>query len=346
MPAPRRRHDRRRPGRRAHQALPRAPRHLRRPARCGARRRRHLLHDRRRQDPGRGGRIRVRQDHDGQAGAGTGGAHRRHHAVRGSRPRHPGCSRTPALPQVRAGGVPGPVCLAQSAHAHQRHHRRAPDHQRGRRACRGAPARAGAARPGRPAGALGRSLPARVLGRPAPAHRHRPRARPVAQAGRAGRAGLGPRRLDPRPDPEPAARPAGEARPLLPLHRPRPRRRGPYEPPDRGDVSRQDRRKRRGARASPATRSIPTPRRCSPPPCPAIPTSGARTSRWRAKCRARSIHPRAAISIRAARMPCRAAASRRHRWRWSGTAWLPATCSASAPPIPYATPAPRRAGRS
>ena len=76
---------------------------------------------------------------------------------------------------------------------------------------RGAHAHAGAARPGRPAGPLGRSLPARILGRPAPAHRHRPRAGPVAPAGRAGRAGLGARRLDPRPDPEPAARSAGRS---------------------------------------------------------------------------------------------------------------------------------------
>ena len=135
-----------------------------------------------------------------------------------------------------------------------------------------------AARPGRPAGALGRPVPARILRRPAPAHRDRPRAGAVAAAGRARRAGVGARRLDPRADPQPAARPAGPARPFLPVHRPRPRRRGAHEPRDRGDVSRQDRRERRGADARPRRRSIPTPRRCSRPPCPAIPTSGTRKS--------------------------------------------------------------------
>ena len=38
--------------------------------------------------------------------------------------------RAPALPQVGAGGVPGPLRLAQPAHARRRHHRRAADHQR------------------------------------------------------------------------------------------------------------------------------------------------------------------------------------------------------------------------
>ena len=58
-------------------------------------------------------------------------------------------------------------------------------------------------------GALGRALPARVLGRPAAAHRDRAVARALARAGRARRAGLRARRVDPGPDPEPAARPAG-----------------------------------------------------------------------------------------------------------------------------------------
>src|SRR5262249_29738481 len=74
---------------------------------------------------------------------------------------------------------------------------------------------------------------------------HRPRARFIAQAGRAGRAGLRARRVDPRADPQSLARPAGAARPILSVHRSRPRRGRPHEPHDRGDVSRQGRRNRR-----------------------------------------------------------------------------------------------------
>ena len=50
-------------------------------------------------------------------------------------------------------------------------------------------------------------LPARVLGRPAPAHRHRARSRPQPEADRVRRARLGPRRLHPGPDPQPAEGP-------------------------------------------------------------------------------------------------------------------------------------------
>ena len=49
-------------------------------------------------------------------------------------------------------------------------------------------------------------VPARVLRRPAPAHRHRAGARPQPEDGRARRAGLGPRRLDPGAGREPAPR--------------------------------------------------------------------------------------------------------------------------------------------
>ena len=79
-----------------------------------------------------------------------------------------------------------------------------------------------AARDGRPAARPHAPLPARVLRRPAPAHRHRPRARRRAQADRLRRAGLGARRLDPGAGDQPAGGPAGEVRPHLPLHRPRP----------------------------------------------------------------------------------------------------------------------------
>jgi ABC-type glutathione transport system ATPase component len=59
---------------------------------------------------------------------------------------------------------------------------------------------------------------ARVL--PAPAHRHRPRARGGPEADRLRRAGLRPRCLDPQPDPEPAQGPAAAPGARLHLHQP------------------------------------------------------------------------------------------------------------------------------
>ncbi len=67
------------------------------------------------------------------------------------------------------------------------------------------------ARDRRPAGERGRALPVRVLGRAAPAHRHRARDRAAPEAGAVRRAGVGARRLDPEPDPQPAARSAARA---------------------------------------------------------------------------------------------------------------------------------------
>ena len=55
-------------------------------------------------------------------------------------------------------------------------------------------------------------LPQRVLRRPAPAHRDRAGDRPEAEVHRLRRAGLGARRVDPGPDPEPAAGPPGGVR--------------------------------------------------------------------------------------------------------------------------------------
>ena len=63
----------------------------------------------------------------------------------------------------------------------------------------------------------------------------------VPQAARARRAGEQPRRVDPGRHHQPARRPAGGARPRLPLHRPRPRGRAPRERPHRGHVPRPDR---------------------------------------------------------------------------------------------------------
>ena len=62
------------------------------------------------------------------------------------------------------------------------------------------------------------------------------------QARRRRRAGLGARRLGAGADPQPAARPAGAARPHLPVRRPRPERRRAHQRPGGGDVRRQDRR--------------------------------------------------------------------------------------------------------
>ena len=85
------------------------------------------------------------------------------------------------------------------------------------------------------------------------------------RADRGRRAGLGARRLDPGAGRQPARRPAGRARPDLPVHRPRPVGRAPLSDRDRGHVPRQDRRDRRRPRSSTSVRSTPTPRRCSRP---------------------------------------------------------------------------------
>ena len=106
-----------------------------------------------------------------------------------------------------------------------------------------------------------RALSARVLRRPAPAHRDRAGARGRAEADRLRRAGLGARRLDPRADPQPAARPAAAARPRLHLHLARSRGGEAHRRPRRRDVSRPHRRDRaRPTRCSPHPRHPYTPR--------------------------------------------------------------------------------------
>ena len=105
-------------------------------------------------------------------------------------------------------------------------------------------------------------LSARVLRRPAPAHRHRARAGRRAQADRLRRAGLRARRLDPGAGHQPAGGPAGEVRPHLSLHRPRPVGGRAHQHARRGDVSRPHRRDRAARATSMPRRCIPTPRRC------------------------------------------------------------------------------------
>ena len=105
--------------------------------------------------------------------------------------------------------------------------------------------------PGRPPAVPRAPLSARVLRRPAPAHRHRPGARPRARPRRLRRARLGPRRVDPGPGPEPAQAAPARARPDLRLRRPQHGRRRAHQRPGRGHVPRPDRRAGRPARAVP-----------------------------------------------------------------------------------------------
>ena len=107
------------------------------------------------------------------------------------------------------------------------------------------------------------------------------------------------------------AEPAAPLRPLLPVHRPRPRRGEAHQRPRGGDVSRQAGRDRRQARRSTRGRCIPIRKRCwrrSRGPIRAcaqkrMHAAGRRAEPLRAA-------DRAAASIRAVRSPSRAAARR------------------------------------
>ena len=133
------------------------------------------------------------------------------------------------------------------------------------------------------------------------------------EAHRLRRAGLGARRLDPGAGDQPARGPAGEVRPHLPLHRPRPLGGGAHQRPGRGDVSRPHRRDRAGARRSTTRRCIPTPRRCCRRCRSPTRRSSASASCCRATCPTRSARRRAATSTPAARSPSPTARRRDRR---------------------------------
>ena len=157
-----------------------------------------------------------------------------------------------ALSARRAGRVPGSLQLAESADAGGAHRRRAAP-ARGRRE----PRRGGASASREVLRARGaparerRALSARVQRRPAPAHRHRPRARDVPEVHHPRRAGLGAGRVHPGADPEPPEASAGEAGAGLRDHLPRSGGGAlPGHPPGRHvrGQARRDRRVRRGVR--------------------------------------------------------------------------------------------------
>ena len=150
-------------------------------------------------------------------------------------------------------------------------------------------ARRGTTHPGRAVSLHGGALSARTLRRPAPARRHCARARAGADLHRVRRAGVGARRVDPGADHQPAGRPAGAARPLLPVHRARPRGGAPYLRPRRRDVSRPRRGTRRSRRALRRTAASlhEGAARCRADPRP----EGRTQPRARARSAAKSPHP-------------------------------------------------------
>ena len=203
-----------------------------------------------------------------------------------------------------------PVVVAQSAHEGRPHHRRIADRQRlgrpgadRRRACASCCCRSGCG-PSRPSSTRTSSAAAS-----ASAWRWRRRS-PRGPADRARRAGVGARRVDPRPDDEPPEGHPGAGQRRLPAGGARSRHGAPHGRPHGGDVSRQDRREGADRSSCSPTSAIPTPGRCSPPCWSPGRASRRRRSSCAARCRRRSIRRPAAASIRAALMSCRAARSR------------------------------------
>ena len=194
-------------------------------------------------------------------------------------------------------------------------------------------ARRRAAAAGGPLPLHGAALSARAVGRPAPARRHRPGARGRPARDRLRRGGVRARRVDPGPGDQPAGGPAAEAGPDLPVHRPRSGRGAPHLDQGRRHVSRAASSSTRRPTSCSPTPSTPTRRRCWRRRRSPIPSSSApgRAPSSRASCRARSIRPPAACSIRAARWRPRNASRRcRPRGSLGRDIWWPASMPSSA----------------
>ena len=170
-----------------------------------------------------------------------------------------------APPAARgADDLPGPVRVAQPAHA-----RRATSSAR-RRWCTASwrgDASTYVAQTLKRVGldpSYARRYPAPVLRRTARAHRHRPGAGGEAELPGLRRSGGRARRLDPGAGAQPVHAPARGARPHLPVHQPRPRRRAPRRRPRGRHVPRARRRDRTDAGTVRRARTTRTRRRCWP----------------------------------------------------------------------------------
>ena len=169
-----------------------------------------------------------------------------------------------------ADDLPGSVRQPRPADDRRRDHRRATRHPRRRDEGRAPGTRPRPAVDRRVESGLRRPIPPRVLGGSATTHRRRPGTRARTRPDRRRRADQRPRRVDPGPDHQPAREAPGPSRADLPVHRPRPVGRPPYQRPDRGDVPRPDRGAGRIARpqpgaAPPVHRGAPV---CDPHPGP------------------------------------------------------------------------------
>ena len=276
-----------------------------------------VVHGERRRDARTGGGVRFGQDHGRSMRAASARADRRVDQVQGHRAHQPRQGRHAGDPQGDADRLPGPVRVARPEAHGRRGDRRAvrgPERQGRPRGQGRRPARARRARP-RPCP----PLPARVLGWPAPTHRHRQGARPEPVADRARRAGLGARRVDPGGCRQPARGPAGRARTVVRLHRPRPVGRAATSPTSWPSCTWASWSRSRRPTTSTTARPTRTRRRCCrPSPSPTRASSATvSASCSRARCRRRSTRRRAAGSAPAAR---RRRTSARPRSRCSRTA--------------------------
>ena len=174
-------------------------------------------------DAGHRRRDRIGQVDAGAFGAAGAAAHLGLGDLPRHRPDHAARHPAPAGPAAPADGVPGPVRVAGPEMGRPGPGRRTADRLPGRRPGRPAPAgrrgaRARRARPGQP-----RPPPAPgAVRRPGPAGGDRPGGGAVPGPDHLRRAGLLPGRADPGPGAQPVRAAAHRARPVLPVHRPRP----------------------------------------------------------------------------------------------------------------------------